>query len=242
MTPAPLWEQHKSCWYKNKMIHYIFIRSKAGDWSGLWTTINNRHCLSWSVARASLMSGALETHGTMQCYTNWGVINYCLLIFYKYLDYCNNLLWEITLDSLLDIIWLEVPLDVDDSNVDQSEEEDPAPETSTPSNYGLHRGGANIYTYCFCLTLTSGVAQRLVRTRLSLSERLLFPRLLARLELGVKPSVLHCLMDNRTGRSSRGNSVPAISQLSLDWDSPWSAWTGEGQGKSPKIYFPVNVF
>ena len=50
---------------------------------------------------------------------------------------------EITLDSFLYIIWLEVPLDVDDPYIEQSQEEDPAPETSTTPNYRLEKGWAS---------------------------------------------------------------------------------------------------
>ena len=41
--------------------------------------------------------------------------------YYKYRNNWDNLLGEITLDSFLYIIWLEVPLDVDDSNIKQSQ-------------------------------------------------------------------------------------------------------------------------
>ena len=55
----------------------------------------------------------------------------------------NNQLREITLDSFLYIIWLEVPLDVDDPYIEQSQEEDPTPETSTTPNYRLEKGWAS---------------------------------------------------------------------------------------------------
>ena len=55
----------------------------------------------------------------------------------------NNQLGEITLYSFLHIIWLEVPLDVDDPYIEQSQEEDPAPETSATPNYRLEKGWAS---------------------------------------------------------------------------------------------------
>ena len=61
-------------------------------------------------------------------------------VYYKYWDNWDNLLGEITLDSFLDILRLDVPLDVDDSNIKQAQKEDSAPETSAPPDYGLARG------------------------------------------------------------------------------------------------------